>query len=73
MVSDQTAPALAGLMKNGIHFTNTHSMFATITMVNAASLTTGHKAHGSKFPRPLRPLVYWPMLEEDRAKGIPSC
>jgi hypothetical protein len=27
MVNDQTAPALAALMKNGVHFTNTHSMF----------------------------------------------
>ena len=31
------------------------------------------KAHGSNFPRHLRLLVYWPMLEEDRAKGIPIC
>jgi arylsulfatase A-like enzyme len=43
MVNDQTAPALAALMKNGVHFTNTHSIFPTITTVNAASMATGHK------------------------------
>jgi arylsulfatase A-like enzyme len=43
MVSAQTAPALAALMKNGVHFTNTHSMFPTFTTANAASLATGHK------------------------------
>jgi Type I phosphodiesterase / nucleotide pyrophosphatase len=41
MVNDQTAPALAALMKNGVHFTDTHSMFPTITTVNAASMVTG--------------------------------
>jgi predicted AlkP superfamily pyrophosphatase or phosphodiesterase len=41
MVNDQTAPALAALMKNGVHFINTHSMFPTITTVNAASMATG--------------------------------
>ena len=43
MVNDQTAPAIAALLKNGVHFTNTHSMFPTITIVNAASMATGHK------------------------------
>jgi hypothetical protein len=43
MVNDQTAPNLAALMKNGVHFTNTHSMFPTFTMANGASLATGHK------------------------------
>jgi hypothetical protein len=43
MVNDQTAPALAGLLKKGVHFTNTHAMFPTFTTVNAASMATGHK------------------------------
>jgi len=43
MVNVQTGPALAALMKNGVHFTNTHSMYPTITTVNAASMATGHK------------------------------
>jgi arylsulfatase A-like enzyme len=43
MVNEQTAPALAALMKEGVHFTNTHSMFPTFTTANAASMATGHK------------------------------
>jgi hypothetical protein len=43
MVNEQTAPALAGLMKKGVHFTNTHAMFPTFTTPNAASMATGHK------------------------------
>src|SRR6516165_2738297 len=43
MVNEQTAPALTGLMKKGVQFTNTHAMFPTFTTVNAASMATGHK------------------------------
>src|SRR6516162_6562722 len=43
LVNDQTTPALAALMRQGVHFTNTHSMFPTFTTANAASLATGHK------------------------------
>jgi hypothetical protein len=43
MVNEQTAPALAGLMQQGLHFTNTHAMFPAFTMANAASMATGHK------------------------------
>jgi hypothetical protein len=43
MVNTQTAPALTTLLKNGVHFTNTHSMFPTFTTANAASMATGHK------------------------------
>jgi hypothetical protein len=43
LVNDQATPALAALMKQGVHFTNTHSMFPTFTTANAASLATGHK------------------------------
>jgi hypothetical protein len=43
MLNAQTTPALAALMKSGVHFTNTHSMFPTFTTANAASMATGHK------------------------------
>src|SRR5215467_7679226 len=43
MVNEQTMPALTALMKAGVHFTNTHSMFPTFTTANAASMATGHK------------------------------
>src|SRR5262249_55526160 len=47
MVNEQNAPALAALMKNGVHFPNTHAMFPTFTTANAASLATGHKVGDS--------------------------
>ena len=43
VVNEKTAPALTALMKEGTHFTNTHSMFPTFTTANAASMATGHK------------------------------
>src|SRR5215831_17374282 len=43
MVTEQTTPALAALMRSGVHFTNTHSMFPTFTTANAASMATGHE------------------------------
>src|SRR4051812_39760927 len=42
MVNDQTAPTMAALMKQGVRFTNTHSVFPTFTTANAASMATGH-------------------------------
>ncbi|MEA2950187.1 MAG: hypothetical protein QOI40_5517 [Alphaproteobacteria bacterium] len=43
MVNDRTAPTLAALMRDGVRFTNTHSMFPTFTTANASALATGHK------------------------------
>ncbi|HEV8393500.1 MAG TPA: nucleotide pyrophosphatase/phosphodiesterase family protein [Vicinamibacterales bacterium] len=42
MVSMDTAPALASLAKEGVTFTNSHSVYPTLTMPNAAALATGH-------------------------------
>jgi Type I phosphodiesterase / nucleotide pyrophosphatase len=78
MVNDQTAPALAALMKNGVHFTNTHSMFPTITTVNAASMATGHKVGDTGnfgnwmyvgFPVPNAGESLTPFLENDLLLG----
>ena len=41
-VTPQTAPALAALRAEGVDFRNSHSMFPTVTTVNAAALATGH-------------------------------
>jgi arylsulfatase A-like enzyme len=41
-INEQTAPAMAALLKRGVTFTNTHSMFPTLTMSNAAAMATGH-------------------------------
>ena len=43
IVDAQTAPALEALRREGVDFRNSHSMFPTVTTVNAASIATGHK------------------------------
>jgi hypothetical protein len=43
MVTEQTAPTIAALWKQGVRFTNTHSMFPTFTTANASAMATGHK------------------------------
>lgn len=42
MVNDQNTPAMAALMRAGVRFNNTHSMFPTFTTANASALSTGH-------------------------------
>jgi len=42
MVSMETAPALASLARDGVSFRNSHSVYPTLTMPNAAALATGH-------------------------------
>jgi hypothetical protein len=43
MVTEQTAPTIVSLWKQGVRFTNTHSMFPTFTTANASAMATGHK------------------------------
>ncbi|WP_457105045.1 alkaline phosphatase family protein [Methylobacterium sp. P5_C11] len=42
MVNAANAPAMDRLMKAGVRFTNTHSLFPTFTMPNATAMATGH-------------------------------
>ena len=42
MINEQTAPTMAALLKRGVTFSNTHSVFPTLTTTNAASIATGH-------------------------------
>ena len=42
MVSVETAPTLAALAREGVTFSNSHSVYPTLTMPNAAALATGH-------------------------------
>ena len=78
MVSEQTTPALAVLLKKGVHFTNTHAMFPTFTMANAASMATGHKVGDTGnfsntmdvgFPVPGAGNSLTPFLESDPVLG----
>lgn len=41
-VTPQNAPALSALKSEGVDFTNSHSVYPTITTVNGASIATGH-------------------------------
>ena len=42
MVNERNAPAMTALMKRGVRFTNTHSLFPTFTTPNASAMATGH-------------------------------
>lgn len=42
MVNEETAPAMASLRDQGVHFKNPHSLFPTFTMPNASAIATGH-------------------------------
>jgi arylsulfatase A-like enzyme len=42
MVTPETAPALAAVRSEGVDFQNSHSVYPTLTTVNASSIATGH-------------------------------
>ena len=78
MATPATAPAMLALMKDGVRFANTHSVFPTVTTPNAASLATGHMPgdHGdfsntiySSFPVPGAGASLTPFLESDSVLG----
>ena len=41
IVSVETAPTMAEVRDRGVNFTNSHSMFPTLTMPNASAFATG--------------------------------
>src|SRR5580698_1825532 len=42
MVTEITAPTMAALLKQGVRFSNSHSLFPTFTTPNASAMATGH-------------------------------
>jgi predicted AlkP superfamily pyrophosphatase or phosphodiesterase len=42
IVTPETAPALAAVRAEGVDFQNSHSIYPTVTTVNAATIATGH-------------------------------
>ena len=42
IVDDKTAPAFAALRREGVDFSNSHSIFPTLTTANASAFATGH-------------------------------
>jgi arylsulfatase A-like enzyme len=78
MVNEQIAPAMTALMRKGVTFANSHSVFPTFTTPNAASLATGHFPgdHGdfsntiyAGFPVPGAGDSVTPFLESDPVLG----
>lgn len=41
-VTPENAPTLSRIRKEGVDFTNSHSLFPTLTMANASAIATGH-------------------------------
>jgi predicted AlkP superfamily pyrophosphatase or phosphodiesterase len=78
MATAQNAPTMAALMRRGVTFANSHSVFPTFTTPNAASLATGHYPgdHGdfsntiySGFPVPGAGGSVTPFIESDPVLG----
>ena len=78
MVTEQTAPAMTALIRKGVSFANSHSVFPTFTTPNAASMATGHYPgdHGdfsntiyAGFPVPGAGDSVTPFLESDPVLG----
>jgi len=78
MVNEKTAPTMTALMKNGVRFANTHSIFPTFTTANAAGMATGHMPGDSGdfsntiytgHPTPGAADSVTPFLESDQVLG----
>ena len=42
IVTDDNAPTFAAIRRNGVDFHNSHSLYPTVTTVNASAIATGH-------------------------------
>ena len=78
MVNEHTAPVMTDLMRRGVRFTNTHSLFPTFTTANASGMATGHHLGDSgdfsnyiytAFPVPAAGGSATPFLENDAVLG----
>jgi hypothetical protein len=43
IVSDETAPTMAAIRREGVDFANSHSVYPTLTTANASAFATGHQ------------------------------
>ncbi|GJE51229.1 hypothetical protein GOFOIKOB_4284 [Methylobacterium tardum] len=78
MVNAANAPTMDRLMRAGVRFTNTHSLFPTFTMPNATAMATGHMLGDTgqfgntiytAFPVPGAGESLTPFLESDPVLG----
>ena len=43
IVSNETAPVMAAIRKEGVDFHNSHALYPTVTTVNGSAIATGHR------------------------------
>jgi hypothetical protein len=77
-VNDEEAPTMSGLRARGVFFSNSHSLYPTLTTPNSATIATGHYAGDTGdfgnylytgYPLPLVGETQVPFLENDRVLG----
>jgi predicted AlkP superfamily pyrophosphatase or phosphodiesterase len=77
-VNDEDAPTMSLLRKRGVFFSNSHSLFPTLTTPNASAIATGHyledtgdfgNALYTGFPLPIAGQTQIPFVENDRVPG----
>jgi Type I phosphodiesterase / nucleotide pyrophosphatase len=77
-VNDQDAPTMSLLRERGVFFSNSHSLFPTLTTPNASAIATGHflgdtgdygNAIYTGFPLPIAGQTQIPFVEDDRVLG----
>ncbi len=77
-VNDDDAPTMSLLRKQGVFFSNSHSLFPTLTTPNAAAIATGHYLGDTgdfgnylytRYPLPIVGETQVPFVENDRVLG----
>src|ERR1700724_3744934 len=77
-VNHEEAPTMSGLRARGVFFSNSHSLYPTLTTPNSATIATGHYAGDTGdfgnylytgYPLPLVGETQVPFLENDRVLG----
>jgi len=77
-VNDDDAPTMSGLRERGVFFSNSHSLFPTLTTPNAAAIATGHCIGDTGdfgnwlytgYPLPVVGETQVPFVENDRVLG----
>jgi hypothetical protein len=77
-VNDQDAPTMSGLRTRGVFFSNSHSIYPTLTTPNSAAIATGHYTGDTGdfgnylyagYPLPVVGETQVPFVENDRVLG----
>jgi hypothetical protein len=77
-VNDEDAPTMSGLRARGVFFSNSHSLYPTLTTPNSAAIATGHYTGDTGdfgnylytgYPLPVVGETQVPFVENDRVLG----